>query len=380
MLRRSPRIHCELGPVLVNRTAVYKMCKAVPGELSRRGFRVSCSALLARVAAASAEPQTPWDRRLFRLSQRWLDRAINRPGLFSKTRFLTGLGPRGRHRRGLRLFLDPLYTVFYGTPRTGVVLVYDITTVTDDGWHHPGVSRLYGLAFDLLARSRCHLVATCQNTADQLRVNWGIAPSRLTVLALGLFALPLSAVAANAAPAEVPFLLFVGNLEPRKNVPGLIRAYSASGLFAARGIRLRIIGSLPGEGDSVLALARSTPGVELRGFVSDAELAAAYESCLAFVYPSFCEGFGLPLLEAMHRGCVCLSTVTGASPEIAGDAALYVNPYSAGEIAKGLHRVVGLAPEERRRLGARARERAGAFTWPRFYDGLARVLEREAAA
>ncbi len=379
MAQRPPRVHCELGPVLVNRTAVYKMCRAIPGELAKRGFRVSCSALLARVAQDSAEPTGRWNQWLFNKSQRWLQWACTRPEVFKKLRALTGPVPRWRAGRGVTLFLDPLYTVFYGTPGAGVTIVYDITTVGDPGWHGAGVSQLYGLAFDLLARSRSHIVTSCQNTADQMRVNWGIAPSRLTVLPLGLFSFPEPSKTPSTSRVE-PFLLFVGNLEPRKNVPGLIQAYAESRLYESRGIRLRIIGSLPAGDHPVMALARSTPGVDVLGFVSDAELAASYEQCLAFVYPSFCEGFGLPLLEAMHRGCVCLSTTMGASPEIAQDAALYVNPYAPFEIAQGLRQIVALSPEQRGQLSQRAKVRTRAFTWPRFYDGLAEVLNQQAAA
>src|SRR5262249_35232608 len=129
----------------------------------------------------------------------------------------------------------------------------------------------------------------------------------------------------------------------------------------------------------VLTLARETPGVDLCGFVGEDDLAAAYRDCLAFVYPSFCEGFGLPLLEAMHRGAVCLSTRCGASPEIAGDAALYVNPYSPADIAAGLRQVAGLSGGERQHLADRARDRSRLFSWTSFYDGLARVLRKQAA-
>ena len=115
------RVHCELGPVLINRTAVYKMCKAVPGELAQRGFRVSCSALLADVAADSAEPASSWDRHLFNGSKRWLHWAIRRPGLFTKSHLVTGMAPRWRQGGRVPLFLDPLYTLFYGAPDAGVV-------------------------------------------------------------------------------------------------------------------------------------------------------------------------------------------------------------------------------------------------------------------
>ena len=272
------------------------------------------------------------------------------------------------------LFLDPLYSLFYGAPDNAVVIVYDITPVSDPEWHHPHVGRLYGFALDMLARSRCHIVASCQNTADQLRVSWGIAPSRLSVLPLGLFSFPKPPAVAGHAD-EPPFFLFVGaTQEMRKNVIGLIRAFERSGLHRERGIRLRIIGSHADEQHPVVALAKSTPGVDLLGFVNDAELAAAYENCLAFVYPSFAEGFGLPLLEAMHRGCVCLSTITGASPEVGGDAVLYVNPYDTAAIAEQLRRIAVLTPDRRRIIATAGMERSQLFTWSRFYDGLADIL------
>src|SRR5262249_40779336 len=192
-------------------------------------------------------------------------------------------------------------------------------------------------------KSRMHIVATCQDTADRLRLRWGIPASRVSVLPLGLFPLPDTPASAETnMPNQAPFFLFVGTLEPRKNVEGLIRAYAASGLFAERGIRLRLVGMKHADDHPIMRRARATAGVDIAGFVSDADLAAAYEQCLAFVYPSFCEGFGLPLLEAMHRGCLCLSTNTGASPEVAGDTALYVNPYNGADITNGLRRIVSL--------------------------------------
>jgi len=191
---------------------------------------------------------------------------------------------------------------------------------------------------------------------------------------LGLFALPEVNAAGQASNDRSPFFLFVGTVEPRKNVAGLLRAYTDSRLFAERGIRLRLVGMKNAEDHPIMVLARSTPGVDLTGFVSDAALADAYRQCLAFVYPSFCEGFGLPLLEAMHRGCLCLSTRTGASPEVAGDAALYVDPYDVADIMHGLRRVATLEPALGAKLKERARRRAAQFTWKRFYDGLAEVL------
>ena len=93
---------------------------------------------------------------------------------------------------------------------------------------------------------------------------------------------------------------------------------------------------------------------------------------------TFIRGVGvslsLPLLEAMHHGCVCLSTSTGASPEVGGEAALYVNPYSVNDIAKGLRRLISLPVKDRKRMSLAARVRAEQFTWSRFYDAVADLL------
>jgi glycosyltransferase involved in cell wall biosynthesis len=362
--------------VLVNRTAVYKICRAVPSELLRRGFQVSCSALLARLSADTIEPTTTWERRLFRLSHRWLCWGVTHPQAFQRVYRASGWLPRWRHD-GLYLFLDALYLLFYGAPQNGVVVIYDVSPVTEPGWHSMGAGHLYAAAFTRLAHSRCQIVTSCRITADELRVNWGIAPSRLTVLPLAGFSSPEPGVE-RGPPAGAPFFLFVGSLEPRKNVAGLIRAYAASELYASRGIRLRLVGLTLGETNPIVGLARATPGVDLAGFVDDRALATAYAQCLAFVYPSICEGFGLPLLEAMSHGCVCLSTMTSACPEVAGDATLSCNPHDTADIARGLRQIAALTASQRRELAGRAQAQAATFTWARFYDGLAGVLRRAA--
>ncbi|MFL5244691.1 MAG: glycosyltransferase family 4 protein [Gemmataceae bacterium] len=370
------RLHCEMGPVLVNRTAVYKMCLDAPRELARRGFHVECTALLARLAAGQIPKPSQGENRWFAWSGRLLRSAIRRPGIWNRARRATGHFLKWRHGDRPRLFFDPLYLLFYNGCDRGAVIVYDVTTASDPLWHGVEISYLYRQAFDLLAQSRCQIIASSQNTADQLRMNWGIAPSRLTVIPLGLF--PQEDV--SPLPGKTPperFFLFVGSLEPRKNITGLIEAYDRSQIYAKTGVRLRIIGSFPGGDHETVQFARSKPGVDLDGFVDEKSLTRAYKQCMAFVYPSFCEGFGLPLLEAMHHGCVCLSTSTGASPEIGGESVLYVDPYCTFDIERGLARLLGLSALERNRLSSLARERAKLFTWSRFYDKLAALMTEE---
>jgi glycosyltransferase involved in cell wall biosynthesis len=276
--------------------------------------------------------------------------------------------------------MDPLYLLFHGELAHGVVMVYDTTPLTHPEWHGAATSRLYSAALKMLARSSCHVVTCSKHTSDELRVNHAIVPSRLTVLPLG----PLTSTCnqshgAESRPAnEAPFLLFVGNIEPRKNVAGLVRAFNKADLFRTCGVRLRIIGTICDPKDRAVIEAHSTAGVDVLGFVDDATLAASYRDCLGFIYPSFCEGFGIPLLEAMSAGCVCLATSAGASPEVGGDAVLYVNPHDDDAIAAGMLRVLNMCDADRRALRERSKQRAQTFTWERFYDGLSGVLIKEA--
>jgi glycosyltransferase involved in cell wall biosynthesis len=112
-----------------------------------------------------------------------------------------------------------------------------------------------------------------------------------------------------------PYFLFVGSLEARKNIVGTIEAFRLSGLVA-KGYQLLIVGGRAHGAEEIEQKAAMTDGVVLCGFLSDAEKIAAYAGATGFVYPSYLEGFGIPLLEAMAFGIPSVTTVTGASPEI----------------------------------------------------------------
>jgi alpha-1,3-rhamnosyl/mannosyltransferase len=174
--------------------------------------------------------------------------------------------------------------------------------------------------------------------------------------------------AAEARFGAAPFFLYVGVLAPHKNLTGLVRAFARlSSRAGADGIRLIIVGKPSGRyrRAELVPLIRSlglTGRVILAGFVDDALLRALYRRALALVLPSFAEGFGLPLLEAMASGTPILTSLSTAMPEVAGNAALYVDPEDPGEIAAGLERLSG-EPALRRRLAAIGATRALSFSW-----------------
>ncbi|MDO8184054.1 glycosyltransferase family 1 protein [Conexibacter sp. JD483] len=173
-----------------------------------------------------------------------------------------------------------------------------------------------------------------------------------------------------------PYVLSVGTLEPRKNLPRLIEAFASLTAQQRHGARLVLVGARGWERSELDAvLARHEQLVQVLGFVDEEDLPGLYRGAELFAYPSIYEGFGLPLLEAMHAGTAVLTSPVSSLPEVAGEAALYADPHDAGAIAEALAR--GLADDAlRARLAAAGRARAATFSWERHVDETLAVLTR----
>jgi glycosyltransferase involved in cell wall biosynthesis len=159
---------------------------------------------------------------------------------------------------------------------------------------------------------------------------------------------------------ESEFVLCAGTLEPRKN---LLRVLEAHGGLS-RPVQLALVGPAGWEFQPILDEAGRQDDVRVLGQVSDADLAALYQACTVFCYPSLYEGFGLPLLEAMAAGAACVTSSVSSLPEVGGDAAVYVDPREVAEIRAAIERLLA-SDNDREALGRRARKRAGQFSWDR---------------
>lgn len=157
------------------------------------------------------------------------------------------------------------------------------------------------------------------------------------------------------------FALFVGTLEPRKNVVALVDAMEAYRAKTGDDLRLVLVGGW-GWKSGPIRKAVEKPWIRQLGYVPRADLPALYRAAAVFAWPSVYEGFGLPVLEAMASGVPVITSHTSSLPELTGGAAVLVNPFRTEEIAMALEQVLGSATL-RDRLRRAGLNRAARFTW-----------------
>lgn len=146
----------------------------------------------------------------------------------------------------------------------------------------------------------------------------------------------------NQYTSGSPYFLFVGSIHPRKNLAGLIRAFVAFRSSVDTNLKLLVVGPtkwIDQDLDDALKNIGDRDQVVFAGRLWDAELYRVTASALAIVYPSFFEGFGIPVLEAMQSGVPVIVSSTSSLPEVGGDAVCYVNPHSPDTITQALKRM-----------------------------------------
>jgi glycosyltransferase involved in cell wall biosynthesis len=242
-----------------------------------------------------------------------------------------------------------------------------VATVHDLGWQaHPELYNrrlrlMYGALFPWVVHRADRFIAVSRYTADDLIRRAGVAASKIDVVYHGLD--PVFTTGDLVAPAagETPYLLAVGGVSPRKNTRRLIEAFARWRERGGRRTAYRLLITGTSLDQDFMTNGAPPDGVSLLGYVDKAELPRLYAGAAAFVYPGIYEGFGLPIIEAMACGAPVVTSSTGAAPEIAGGAALIVDPFDVASLEAGLERAT--LPDEALRLRMLGRERARAFRW-----------------
>jgi glycosyltransferase involved in cell wall biosynthesis len=298
------------------------------------------------------------------------------------------LGPAIRRDRP-----DVLFVPSHVIPWPGVGSTPSVVTIHDLGYlhypqAHPLVDRLYlDWSTRHSAKVARRVIAVSQTTADDLSALNGIDPGKIRVVHSGMgsgkAAEQRQSIQEVRERFGIPgrYILHVGSLHPRKNLARLAEAFAR---IDDRPDDLRLVlAGRPGWGYqqllATIADLELAEKVILPGYVSDAERAALYDGALIYAFPSLYEGFGFPALEAMAHNVAVVCSNTSSLPELAGDAALTINPLDIQGLADALKRLLvddGL----RRDLIKRGSQRVRLFTWEACARSTLSVLQEAAQA
>ncbi|MGI8631748.1 MAG: glycosyltransferase family 4 protein [Solirubrobacterales bacterium] len=312
-------------------------------------------------------------------------------------------GKRGRYVRGLSrelrwfprslhgsleaLDVDVLHCPSPLAPRDpripAVVTIHDVLPLQHPRWFTRANVFHQRVVLPGAARAASRVIAVSTSAADAIVEVLGVDPERIEVIPSGVDPV----FSPGDIPPETlsrhgltrPYILTVGTLQPRKNVEAAIAAFERVSRHPDPH-QLVLVGSRGWREGELMERVRRSPArerIKILGRVSDPDLVALYRGAQCFVFPSRAEGFGLPVLEAMACGTPVVASDRTSIPEVAGSAALLVDPDDGEAMARGLEHVVRSAPrrQELRGLGI---AHASQFTWDRCASATAE-LYREVA-
>jgi glycosyltransferase involved in cell wall biosynthesis len=247
--------------------------------------------------------------------------------------------------------------------------VHDLTSFLLPELHTQQTIRADRAFFSRIVSRARQVIAVSNNTKQDLLAALRIPDSRISVIYPGVREEyfggdpPDGPATRESYGLARPYILFVGTLEPRKNLARLLDAYAGMRPGLREEFDLVLVG-MPGWLDrETRARVRSgVDAVRALGYVAERDMPAIMAGATVFAYPSLYEGFGFPVVEALAAGVPVLTASAGSLPEIAGDAACYVDPLSVTEIRTALERLL-TSPEERRGMIQRGSKQARRYSW-----------------
>ncbi|MGD1904616.1 MAG: glycosyltransferase family 4 protein [Leptolyngbyaceae cyanobacterium] len=272
-----------------------------------------------------------------------------------------------------KLLFSPLPEAPIYTDIKHIVTVHDLIPLRFSGKKFSPLTNYFKYYVPRVLRNAEHLLADSEATAQDLKSFYGISTSKVTVV-------PLSYDAANFRFLNLPnqnYFVYLGRFDIHKNVERIIEAFFKSNLY--RNYKLYLVGStqspyLPSLLKYIQHLGL-TQSIEFLDYVAYQDLPVILNEALALLQPSLWEGFGLPVLEAMACGTPVITSNISSLPEVAGDAALLVNPYSVAEIADAMKSIISNS-ELHNELRHKGLKRAQQFSWEKTAQRTMDVLYR----
>lgn len=287
-------------------------------------------------------------------------------------------------RLDLDIVHDPIGVMPLLMARTArVVTVHDAIP-----YIHPETSTrldwaIYRLWLPFALPTAAAIITVSEQSREDLLTHLPVDPERVITVPEAADRRFRPVPAAEAEPilrqysVERPYILYVGALESRKNLPRLLAAYARLREWSDKW-RLVIVGARKWKSSPIFEAVQTLglePHITFTGFVEDEHLPALYAGADLFAFPSLYEGFGLPVLEAMACGTPVVTSNSSSLPEVAGDAAILVDPYDVEQIANAMWMVLS-QPELAAALREKGLARAAQFTWERTARETIAVYER----
>ncbi len=282
----------------------------------------------------------------------------------------TGLPVLARHA-GAQVIHAPYYSIPLGSGLPTVATVHDVTSFTDPDQHDPVRASFFRSATRTAVRHANRVIVPSKATMDELVRVLDADPTRIDVAYHGvdptLFHPPapedVRRVAGRIGLHGRPYVAYLGALEPRKNVPNLVTGFGRAVGHLSSPPALVLAGGPAWDEEVDAAVTALPPRVKVvrPGFLPFADLPGFLGGALVVASPSRCEGFGLPVLEAMACGAPVLTTHRASLPEVGGDAVAYTEP-DTDSIARALRAMLE-SPERRESLARAGVTRSREFTW-----------------
>jgi len=286
----------------------------------------------------------------------WLEKFLNQPDVF---------------------FAPSFFEINYGLKTPQVVTIHDLTTFLYPLHRGTEVSTRLSKRAKEAAQMATKIITLSRSAAFDAEKFLEVPYSKIEVIYPGLSDLTKPSKNLPEGLEPKSYLLYVGTIEPRKNLVGLLRSYEMLSEKLQKKYPLVIVGAKgwnTGKIWRVLKSLKSKENIKFMGFLPDPILAKLYQEATVFVYPSLYEGFGLPVLEALNYGLPVVTSNCSSLPEVTGETAALIDPTDNKSIARAIQRLLGDS-SARSDLGKKGKIQARKFSWEKAAKETLRVLE-----
>ncbi len=275
-----------------------------------------------------------------------------------------------------------------------IMMVHDIIPELFPGHLNNSRKKIYWILTKKAIKKADKIIAISHRTEKDIIQNLSVPPSKITVSYVDIDEIYREEISENENKRVLSkydlspgYIYNGGGLEARKNVEGIIRAYK---FLLEKNKNERLVGNFPKlvisgklmpqlaplatDAEKLLKELNLTQHIKLLDFIPQEDLPVIYRNALMFVYPSFYEGFGLPVLEAMSQGTPVIASKKSSLPEIGGDSVLYCNPDDVEDIAMVIKNVL-VNNDLRKVLSQKGKNKADNFSWERFVEKILNIVE-----